>query len=127
MPTRPSPRRLGATATAGKRIVVLTGTIISPSTKATIAALRNKYGTPMTAADGQTAVGGVDHVQYDTISYSGRHERQREELRQAGDPELRPHQGRCGRERGRRLPQQLGQHHRACTWQYANRRDPKAR
>jgi hypothetical protein len=63
--------QLGATATAGKRIVVLTGTIISPSTKATIAALRNKYGTPMTAADGQTAVGGVDHVQYDTISYSG--------------------------------------------------------
>ena len=63
--------QLGATATAGKRIVVLTGTIISPSTKATIAALRNKYGTPMTAADGQTVVGGVDHVQYDTISYSG--------------------------------------------------------
>jgi molybdopterin-containing oxidoreductase family iron-sulfur binding subunit len=63
--------QLGATATAGKRIVVLTGTIISPSTQATIAALRSKYGRPVTAADGQTVVSGVDHVQYDTISYSG--------------------------------------------------------
>lgn len=50
--------KLGATAAAGKRIVVLTGTVISPSTKAAVAALQAKFPT-------------VEHVQYDAISYSG--------------------------------------------------------
>ncbi|MFN6117059.1 MAG: TAT-variant-translocated molybdopterin oxidoreductase, partial [Flavobacteriales bacterium] len=50
--------KLGATAAAGKRIVVLSGTVISPSTNAAVAALKAKYPT-------------VEHVQYDTVSYSG--------------------------------------------------------
>lgn len=47
-----------AASTAGKRIVVLTNTIISPSTREAVAALKAKHAT-------------VEHVQYDTISYSG--------------------------------------------------------
>jgi MoCo/4Fe-4S cofactor protein with predicted Tat translocation signal len=50
--------QLAATAQAGKRIVVLTNTIISPSTKRAVEALKATYPT-------------VEHVQYDTISYSG--------------------------------------------------------
>ncbi len=38
--------------------MVLTNTVISPSTKAAVAALKAKYPT-------------VEHVQYDTVSYSG--------------------------------------------------------
>jgi molybdopterin-containing oxidoreductase family iron-sulfur binding subunit len=49
---------LAAASGAGKRIVVLTNTIISPSTKAAIAALKARHAT-------------AEHVQYDTISYSG--------------------------------------------------------
>ncbi|MFN3875299.1 MAG: TAT-variant-translocated molybdopterin oxidoreductase, partial [Flavobacteriales bacterium] len=49
---------LAEASAAGKRIVVLTHTIISPSTKAAIAALKAKHAS-------------VQHVQYDTISYSG--------------------------------------------------------
>ncbi len=43
---------------AGKRVVLLTNTIISPSTRAAVDELRAKFGA-------------VDHVQYDTISYAG--------------------------------------------------------
>jgi molybdopterin-containing oxidoreductase family iron-sulfur binding subunit len=50
--------QLAATAQAGKRIVVLTNTIISPSTRRAVEALKATYST-------------VEHVQYDTISYSG--------------------------------------------------------
>jgi MoCo/4Fe-4S cofactor protein with predicted Tat translocation signal len=50
--------KLGEVAGAGKRIVLLTGTIISPSTKAAIAKLKERYAT-------------LEHVQYDTVSYSG--------------------------------------------------------
>lgn len=50
--------QLAATAQSGKRIVVLTNTIISPSTKRAVEALKATYPT-------------VEHVQYDTISYSG--------------------------------------------------------
>jgi molybdopterin-containing oxidoreductase family iron-sulfur binding subunit len=50
--------QLAATAQAGKRIVVLTNTIISPSTKRAVEALKASFPT-------------VEHVQYDTISYSG--------------------------------------------------------
>ncbi len=51
----------GATAAiaAGKRVVLLTNTIISPSAKAAIAALNTKLG------------GKLEHVQHDTISRSG--------------------------------------------------------
>ena len=49
---------LDAATAAGKRIVVLTSTVISPSTDAAIAALKAKHAT-------------VEHAQYDTISYSG--------------------------------------------------------
>lgn len=49
---------LNAAIAADRRIVVLTSTIISPSTKAAIAALKARYST-------------VEHVQHDTISYGG--------------------------------------------------------
>lgn len=49
---------LNAAIAADKRIVVLSNTIISPSAKAAIAALKARYST-------------VEHVQYDTVSYSG--------------------------------------------------------
>ncbi|HMC96207.1 MAG TPA: TAT-variant-translocated molybdopterin oxidoreductase, partial [Flavobacteriales bacterium] len=48
----------GLAAVAGKRTVLLTSTVISPSTLGAIAALRAKYPT-------------LEHVQHDTISYSG--------------------------------------------------------
>ena len=48
----------GLAAAAGKRAVLLTSTVISPSTMGAIAALRAKYPT-------------LEHVQHDTISYSG--------------------------------------------------------
>ncbi|MGV3636126.1 MAG: TAT-variant-translocated molybdopterin oxidoreductase, partial [Flavobacteriales bacterium] len=48
----------GLAAAAGKRIVVLTNTIISPSTRSAVEAFKAKYPT-------------TEHVQYDTISYSG--------------------------------------------------------
>lgn len=49
---------LTAASAANKRIVLLTGTVISPSTKGVIESLKAKHAT-------------VEHVQYDTISYSG--------------------------------------------------------
>ncbi|MEO8588123.1 MAG: TAT-variant-translocated molybdopterin oxidoreductase, partial [Flavobacteriales bacterium] len=48
----------GLAAATGKRAVLLTSTVISPSTLGAIAALRAKYPT-------------LEHVQHDTISYSG--------------------------------------------------------
>lgn len=59
----------------GKRIVVLTGTVISPSVKAAIDVFKNKVGgTSLTQkGDGLSVQVGskVEHVQYDTISYAG--------------------------------------------------------
>ena len=49
---------LDAATAAGKRIVLLTNTVISPSSKAAIAAMKAKHAT-------------TEHVQYDSISYSG--------------------------------------------------------
>ena len=49
---------LDAATAAGKRIVLLTNTVISPSSKAAIAAMKAKHAT-------------AEHVQYDSISYSG--------------------------------------------------------
>ena len=50
--------KLNELSAAGKRIVLLSNTIISPSTTAAVAALKAKFPT-------------VEHVQYDTISYAG--------------------------------------------------------
>jgi len=58
----------------GGRIVVLTHTIISPSTREAINVLRAKYGMALNTGDDALSVqvgGTVDHVQYDTISYNG--------------------------------------------------------
>ncbi|MCW5899610.1 MAG: TAT-variant-translocated molybdopterin oxidoreductase [Flavobacteriales bacterium] len=49
---------LGATAAAGKRIVLLTDTVISPSIRSAVTDLKAKYAT-------------VEHVQYDTVSHAG--------------------------------------------------------
>ena len=57
-----------ALAGTGKRIVILTGTVISPSTTAAINALKAKYSAPDAAGVPATK---VDHIQYDPISYSG--------------------------------------------------------
>ena len=59
---------LDAAASSGKQIVVLTETIISPSTKTAIGMLQGKYGSA--DEDGSTST-AVKHVQLDTISYSG--------------------------------------------------------
>jgi MoCo/4Fe-4S cofactor protein with predicted Tat translocation signal len=50
---------LSAAAVGGKRVVLLSNTIISPSTKAAIATLNAKLG------------GKLEHIQYDTISRAG--------------------------------------------------------
>jgi len=48
----------GLAAAAGKRVVILSSTVISPSTQAAIAAFKAKNAT-------------TEHVQYDVISYGG--------------------------------------------------------
>ena len=53
-------------AAADKRIVILTNTVISPSTQAAIAKLQAKYAS---GPDGAGSL--VQHVQHDTVSYSG--------------------------------------------------------
>jgi MoCo/4Fe-4S cofactor protein with predicted Tat translocation signal len=53
-------------AAADKRIVILTNTVISPSTQAAIAKLQAKY---VSGPDGAGSL--VQHIQHDTISYSG--------------------------------------------------------
>lgn len=50
-------KSLGEISAAGKKTVIVSSTIISPSTKAAIAAFSSKFA-------------GVEHVQYDTVSYS---------------------------------------------------------
>ena len=66
---------LSKIAASGKKVVLLTNTVISPSAKAAIAAFKAKLGgAPEPAADGTTvapASSNVEHIQYDTISYSG--------------------------------------------------------
>ncbi len=49
---------LASAAGAGKRIVLLTDTIISPTIRSAVADLKAKYAT-------------VEHVQYDTVSHAG--------------------------------------------------------
>jgi len=50
--------KLNEVSAAGKRIVVLSDTVISPSTKGAVAKLKERFPT-------------VEHIQYDTISYCG--------------------------------------------------------
>ncbi len=66
--------KLEGVAAAGKRIVLLTNTIISPSTQKAIAAFKARFGgTTEQVEDGLSmGTGGrVEHIQYDTISYNG--------------------------------------------------------
>lgn len=65
---------LAKVSASGKRIVILTNTVISPSIQAAIQAFRSKYGMPINTGDAAvsaTVGGGVDHVQYDPVSYAG--------------------------------------------------------
>ncbi|MCC6541214.1 MAG: TAT-variant-translocated molybdopterin oxidoreductase [Flavobacteriales bacterium] len=64
----------GLSAAAGKRIVILTNTVISPSTQAAIATFKAKHGGVVATSDAPSpgaVAGAVQHIQYDTISYSG--------------------------------------------------------
>jgi molybdopterin-containing oxidoreductase family iron-sulfur binding subunit len=63
----------GLAGAAGKRVVILSSTVISPSTQAAIAAFKAKHGgAPVSADPAAPATGGrVEHIQLDTISYSG--------------------------------------------------------
>ena len=60
--------KLQSVAGAGKRIVVLTGTVISPSTKSALGKLQAKFSK--VNADGAVST-MVEHLQYDPISYNG--------------------------------------------------------
>ena len=65
---------LAKASASGKRIVLLTGTVISPAIKAAISVFKAKYGLALTGSDPSVSatVGGmVDHVQYDAVSYAG--------------------------------------------------------
>ncbi len=67
---------LAKISASGKRIVLLTNTVISPSAKQAIDLFKNKIGGTALAQgsdDGLSVQVGskVDHVQYDTISYAG--------------------------------------------------------
>lgn len=65
---------LAKLAAAGKRIVLLTGTVISPSIKAAIDVFKAKHGLTLATGDEAltASVGGqVQHVQYDPVSYAG--------------------------------------------------------
>lgn len=64
---------LSKVAASGKKVVLLTNTVISPSAKAAINAFKTKFGgAAAPAAEGAApAASNVEHVQYDTISYSG--------------------------------------------------------
>ncbi len=64
---------LSKASSAGKRIVLLTNTVISPSIKAAIEVFKAKHGLNISkdAAVTATVGGAVDHVQVDAISYAG--------------------------------------------------------
>lgn len=65
---------LAQASSAGKRIVILTGTVISPAIKDAINQFKAKHGMPLRTGDAAVSanVGGtVEHVQYDPISYAG--------------------------------------------------------
>ena len=65
---------LAKVSAAGKRIVLLTNTIVSPSEKNAIDVFRAQHGLVLNSGDASvsaTVGGAVDHVQYDAISYAG--------------------------------------------------------
>lgn len=65
---------LSKVSAAGKRIVLLTNTVISPSITAAIDVFRTKHNLKLNSGDPSVSVnvgGAVDHVQYDPISYAG--------------------------------------------------------
>ncbi|MCB0787663.1 MAG: TAT-variant-translocated molybdopterin oxidoreductase, partial [Flavobacteriales bacterium] len=61
-------QELEAIAKRGGRIVFLSNTVISPSARAVIEGFKQRYSA---AGEEGAAVSAVQHVQYDTISYSG--------------------------------------------------------
>ena len=66
--------QLTAASAAGKRVVILTNTVISPSVKAAIDVFKAKHNLSLKSSDADMAVnvgGKVDHVQYDAVSYAG--------------------------------------------------------
>lgn len=65
---------LAKASAAGKRIVLLTGTVISPSIQEAIKVFKAKHGLSIGTGDpavSATVGGAVDHVQYDPVSYAG--------------------------------------------------------
>jgi Fe-S-cluster-containing dehydrogenase component len=64
---------LAKVSASGKRIVLLTGTVVSPGIQSAIEVFRAKHGLAITGNDPAVSAmvgGGVEHVQYDPISYS---------------------------------------------------------
>ena len=73
-------KELSSAASSGKKIVLLSGTEISPSTESIIKEFKTKFGGDTTSTtelvDGvevvtETSTGNIEHVQYDAISYNG--------------------------------------------------------
>ncbi|MBS1941146.1 MAG: TAT-variant-translocated molybdopterin oxidoreductase, partial [Bacteroidetes bacterium] len=66
--------QLASLSATGKRIVILSGTVISPSVQAAIDVFKAKHNLKISGNDPavSASVGGaVEHVQYDPVSYSG--------------------------------------------------------
>jgi molybdopterin-containing oxidoreductase family iron-sulfur binding subunit len=66
--------QLAAASASGKRIVILSGTVISPSVQAAIDVFKAKHNLKLNSSDAAMTVnvgGSVDHVQYDPVSYAG--------------------------------------------------------
>ncbi len=65
--------QLAALSAAGKRIVILTNTVISPSVKAAIDVFKAKHNLNISKDPAvSVSVGGpVEHLQYDPVSYAG--------------------------------------------------------
>ena len=106
--------KLDELSKAGKRIVVLTGTVISPATRQAIDKLKNRFGgSTVEQEDGlEVSMGGrVDHVQYDTISYAGLTRANKACFGKAVMPSYDLTKADARELRGR-LPEHLGQHHR---------------
>ena len=65
---------LAKASAAGKRVVILTNTVISPSIKSAIDVFKAKHNLHLNSSDAAMSVnvgGKVDHVQYDAVSYAG--------------------------------------------------------
>lgn len=65
---------LAQISASGKRVVLLTNTVISPSVNAAISVFKAKHGLKLNSSDPDMLVqvgGGMEHIQVDTISYNG--------------------------------------------------------